>query len=175
VDSLHVGIVLDSASVGGITTPEVQNLVTSALGIDPDRGDTVEVSAMQFDRSAEEAAAKALAEAKAAEKQAELMAMLKTGALALVVAGIFFAAWLRGRKRRQARDEATTYVVEQLRRDAAERTAVSTLPAAAALEAGYADEDDLRESARDEIAALVERQPEEVAQLLRGWLVGHGG
>ena len=175
VDSLHVGIVLDSASVGGITTPEVQNLVTSALGIDPDRGYTVEVSAMQFDRSAEEAAAKALAEAKAAEKQAELMSMLKTGALALVVAGIFFAAWLRGRKRRQARDEATTYVVEQLRRDAAERTAVSTLPAAAALEAGYSDEDDLRESARDEMAALVERQPEEVAQLLRGWLVGHGG
>jgi flagellar M-ring protein FliF len=26
---------------------------------------------------------------------------------------------------------------------------------------------------RDEIAALVERQPEEVAQLLRGWLVDH--
>jgi flagellar biosynthesis/type III secretory pathway M-ring protein FliF/YscJ len=33
------------------------------------------------------------------------------------------------------------------------------------------DTSQLRLAARDEIAAMVERQPEEVAQLLRGWLV----
>jgi flagellar M-ring protein FliF len=177
VRSLHVGIVLDDASVGGVGADEVQSLVTSSLGIDPDRGDTVEVSVMPFDRSAEEAAAVALAEAKAAEDQAQLMSMLKTLALVVVIGGILFAAWLRSRKRRAARDQATTYVVEQLRRDALERTQPALVPVTAStleLGAGPGDLPDLTGAARDEIAALVERQPEEVAQLLRGWLVDHG-
>ncbi|MGH3331991.1 MAG: flagellar basal-body MS-ring/collar protein FliF, partial [Nocardioidaceae bacterium] len=126
VRSMHVGIVLDAASVRAIDPNEVQQLVTSGLGIDEERGDSVEVSVLPFDRSAEEAAAAALADAKKADEHDNLMAMLKTGALALVVAGILFAAWLRGRKRRKARDEATTYVVEQLRRDA-ERTEVAAV------------------------------------------------
>ena len=45
---------------------------------------------------------------------------------------------------------------------------VSPLAAAPALDSGTSE---LRMAASDEIAALVEKQPEEVAQLLRGWLV----
>jgi flagellar biosynthesis/type III secretory pathway M-ring protein FliF/YscJ len=39
------------------------------------------------------------------------------------------------------------------------------------LDPAVIDQANLRAAARDEIAAMVERQPEEVAQLLRGWLV----
>ena len=72
--------------------------------------------------------------------------------------------------------EATTYVVEQLRQREAERRAHG--PARAALEhaAGRcwpssAPSATSADEMRDELAALVERQPEDVAALLRGWLV----
>ena len=69
----------------------------------------------------------------------------------------------------KAREQATSYVVEQLRRNEPPAAAVAApIAATAAIDTGHAD---LRLAARDEIAALVERQPEEVAQLLRGWLV----
>ena len=77
-------------------------------------------------------------------------------------------------QRARAREEATTYIVEQLRTDAAERAALAaaseaqTTPALAALErADHAANEELR----TELASLVEKQPEDVAALLRGWLV----
>jgi flagellar M-ring protein FliF len=49
-------------------------------------------------------------------------------------------------------------------------------PAIAVLESPSFNElPDINATTRGEIAALVERQPEEVAQLLRGWLVEQGG
>lgn len=181
VNSLHVGIVVDQAAAGNITPAEIQSLVSSAMGIDSRRGDTVQVTTMPFDHSAEQAAAKAMDAAKAADGRAALFSMLKTGALVLVVAALFFAAWVRSRRRARLRDEATSYVVEQIRRrDALEQTQVvpiTSAPPAPVLELDPAvvDQANLRAAARDEIAAMVERQPEEVAQLLRGWLVDSRG
>jgi flagellar M-ring protein FliF len=180
VESLHVGIVLDTQSLGGIQARGVEELVTAGLGIEPRRGDSIEVTAMPFDRSAEEAAQADIAAAEAAEKRAAMMDMVRTGGVVLLVLLLLVGAWLRGRKRNKARAEATTYVVEQLRQqqaERAERPAIDTPPAAAVLEAGPSAPamPDTTAAVRDEIAALVERQPEEVAQLLRGWLTDHEG
>lgn len=179
VDSLHVGVVLDQQALGGVAPEEVQALITSALGINADRGDTVEVSVMPFDRSAEEAAKDALAAASAADKQAELMSMLRTAGLVVLVLLLAMGAWLRNRKRDKARHQATNYVVEQLRRQPAElepQHAPELEPAMAVLAQtpAFTELPDVTASTRGEIAALVERQPEEVAQLLRGWLVEQG-
>jgi flagellar M-ring protein FliF len=174
VGSLHVGVVMDTQALGGTQARDVEDLVVSMLGVDPGRGDTVEVSALPFDRSAEQAAAAEIAAAEAAEKRAELMSMARTGGLVLLVLLLLLGAWLRGRKRNKARAQATTYVVEQLRQQQAERSAIEApTEAIPALEgAGPAPAmPDTTTVVRDEIAALVERQPEEVAQLLRGWLV----
>jgi flagellar M-ring protein FliF len=169
VKSLHVGIVLDTQSLHGATPNQVQNLVMSSLGIDPKRGDTVNVTSMPFDRTQQKADAAALAAAKKADAKAAMMSDVKTGGLVLVVVAVLLLAWLRGRKRRKLRDQATTYVVEQLRRSSEPQVALPPNPAAAELTGP--DTSQLRLAARDEIAAMVERQPEEVAQLLRGWLV----
>ena len=169
VQSLHVGIVIDTRSLGASTPQQVEQLVTSALGIDPKRGDTVSVTTMPFDRSQEKAAAAALAEAKKADSAAATASMVKTGGVVLVVAAALLLAWLRGRKRRRLRDQATTYVVEQLRQRSEPTVALPPSPPPAELTGN--DPAQLRMAARDEIAAMVERQPEEVAQLLRGWLV----
>jgi flagellar M-ring protein FliF len=171
VQSLHVGIVMDARSVGAITAAQVQKLVSSALGIDPKRGDTVQVSVMPFDRSQEKQAAAQLAQAQAADHKAALMTMAKNGGLALLVALVLLLAWLNGRKRRKVRDQATSYVVEQLRRRSEPEPTTALPPTPPALEMSGPDPAELRMVARDEIAAMVERQPEEVAQLLRGWLV----
>jgi flagellar M-ring protein FliF len=179
VGSLHVAIVMDTQAIGGIQADSVADLVSSGLGIDPKRGDTVEVQAMPFDRSAEEAAAAEIAAADAADQKAEMMSMARTGAVALLVLLLLVGAWLRNRKRTKARKEATTYVVEQLRQQSADRTERPALDAPTAAAAALASAPtapampDTSAVVRDEIAALVERQPEEVAQLLRGWLVDH--
>ncbi len=122
---------------------------------------------MPFDRTAEEDATAALAAAEKADSRAEMISLGKTGGLVVLVLLVLLIAWRQSKKRMKAREQATTYVVEQLRRT--EPVAVAPVRASAgALDSGQSD---LRLAARDEIAALVERQPEEVAQLLRGWLV----
>jgi flagellar M-ring protein FliF len=180
VEALHVGIVMDTQAAAGVQARTVQDLVSSSLGIDQRRGDTVEVSTLPFDRSTEEAAAAEIAAAEAAEEKTQMMDMARTAAVVLLVLALLVGAWLRSRKRNKARAEATTYVVEQLRQQTAERErpAIDAPTAAAmALEAAPPAPamPDTSAVVRDEIAALVERQPEEVAQLLRGWLVDHEG
>jgi flagellar M-ring protein FliF len=174
VESLHVGIVLDSRAAAAADPTEVQNLVASALGIQPERNDTIQVSSMAFDRTSEEAAVKELEASAAAEKKAATMGMIRNGGLAGVAVLVALIAWWQSRRRAKARAEATEYVVEQLRRDQIERQQVQAAqlalesPAMLALESM---EKDRNAEVRDEISALVERQPEDVAALLRGWLV----
>ncbi len=174
VESLHIGVVLDTRALEGRAATDVQNLVAASLGVDPQRGDTIEVSSMPFSRTTEEAAAAELAASQKADEKAATMAMVRNGGLVLLVVIIVLVAWFQARRRAKARLEATDYVVEQLRRDAADRqTAQAALesPAMLALESA---ESDYTAEVRDEIAALVERQPEDVAALLRGWLVERG-
>ena len=172
VNSLHVGVVLDSAAAAnqGVDTTAVRDLIAATVGIKAKRGDTVEVTAMTFDRTADEAAAAELAEAAKAEKTAAMWRMVRNIAIGLAIVVILVVAWLQSRKRSRLREERTTYLVEQLRNDAAERAAAAleTSPALAALEtAEQQAEDELRRDL-DKLAA---DQPEDVAALLRGWLV----
>lgn len=172
VKSLHVGVVLDAKKAGVVDPTTIETLLVASIGIDPKRGDTVNVTSLPFDRSTEIAAAKELKAADAAASNAKRMAMLRNAALVLVIGLLVVMAWLRNRKKNQARIEATTYVVEQLRKDAVERAAVPVAaepsPAMVALERA---DNQMTDTVRDEIASLVERQPEDVAALLRGWLV----
>jgi flagellar M-ring protein FliF len=171
VKSLHVGVVIDTRAAAAADPTEVQNLVSSSLGIQPDRGDTIQVSSMAFDRSAEEAAAAELEATTQAEEKAATMTMIRNGGLVGLALLIVLVAWLQARRRAKARVEATEYVVEQLRREQLDRQAQQAAleaPAMLALEMAEVDES---AQVKDEIAALVERQPEDVAALLRGWLV----
>ena len=101
------------------------------------------------------------------------MNLLRNSGLAVLILLIVVLAWLKARKRTKARAEATEYVVEQLRQEQLERAAaaqaqVESPAAMLALEATERSETD---DMMDELSALVERQPEDVASLLRGWLV----
>lgn len=168
VDRLGIAVTLDATAAADIQPEVIKDQIASAAGIDPERGDTIEVAVLPFDKSTAEANAAAIAEAKAAEAAERKSALIRNAAIGGGVLLLVLGAWLRARRRAKARDEATSYVVEQLRLDAATRAPAIESPALAALEAAENDED---ESMRDELIALVEKQPEDVAALLRGWLV----
>ena len=156
---------------------EIQGLIASAIGIDAKRGDTVQVSTLPFDRSAEKAAkATSSAAAKKADASAQQMTLIRNSGLAVVlIALILLLAWIKGRKTREGARRG-----DVVRRRAAAPGGPGAGRAAGACRwrpsrrqcsrwsrpsSSEADE------MRDELAALVERQPEDVAALLRGWLV----
>ena len=148
-------------------------MLQSASGFTPKRGDTLNVSTLPFDRTSENAAAQELKAQDAAAAKAARMGTFRTIAIG---GGLLFAlliAWLRGRRRNKARREATNYVIEHLRQDQAltaqqQRELENPASTLLGLEAGpQSPEDEIR----DELVELVESQPEDVANLLRGWLV----
>ena len=171
LQQLHVAVAIDGRAAASSDPVEIEQMIRSAVGIQPKRGDTVRVSVLPFDRTAEKAAASELAAQKAAAAKAARMQMFRNIAIGVLLLLALVLAWLRSRKRSKQRADATTYVVEQLRTESARRDDDAALRAAPAdmlsLEGSRTPEDDIRE----ELAALVERQPEDVATLLRGWLV----
>lgn len=171
VNSLHIGVALDRNAPVTVSDADVRDLIAAAIGENAERGDTIEVTSLPFDRSAQEAAAEELAAAEAAAERDAFLTTMRNVGLGAVVVILLLLAWFESRRRIRARREATNYVVEQLRLDAetrSEQIPVEPSPALTALEAAELDEVD---QMREELAALVERQPEDVAALLRGWLV----
>ena len=168
VNSLHIGVVLDATAAAAVQPQVIKDLISNAVGIKATRGDTIDVTSLPFDRSAEKATAAELKQAEAADAAHRRNAMLRNIGIGGGIILMLLLAWLQARRRAAARDEARAYVVEQLRADAANRAAALETPALAALESSEHDEE---ESLRDELIALVDRQPDDVAALLRGWLV----
>jgi flagellar M-ring protein FliF len=187
VKRLSVAVLLD-AKVKGISTGNVQKLVTAAAGLDTTRGDTIAVDSMPFDTTAQKEADKAVSAAAAAKQRQGMLSMVKTLLVALLLIGAFMF-FLRITKRAERRETlslpelaALTAAAGALPSPAAASSSASALPALAGAEGdppGPAPELALVGAAAkalpavtidDELGALIERQPEQVAQLLRGWL-----
>jgi flagellar M-ring protein FliF len=171
--SLHIGVALDAKALtaANISLRNLNKLVNATAGVDEARGDTVSMNQMVFDRTAEKADAAALAKADATQAAATQRQQFKDVGLAVLVALLVLGAAFTARRRAKKRTQATTYLVEQLRQDQEDRitsTQVMELPPAALAleEAEHGRGDDLRR----EIDDLIERQPGDVASLLRGWL-----
>jgi flagellar M-ring protein FliF len=170
-----VAVLLDAKTSASLPAGAVDKLVAGAAGINAARGDTVVVSQMPFDGSAATNAAKDLAAAKAEEQRAQYLSIGKTAGLGLLIALLVFFAWRQSKKTK--RTEMTYAELERLDQgELAELEAYRARELAvanrAALEGGPggAAEIDPSSVKRDEISAMVDRQPDEVAQLLRGWL-----
>ena len=170
INALHVAVAIDSLAAGTNNPQAIQQMVASALGIKPSRGDTLQVSVLPFDRTGEKAAAAELKAQQAADAKTAKMSMYRNIGIGGAAFLALLFAWFRGRKKNQARTDATNYVIEQLRSSEARDERALENPATQLLSLEgppRTPEDEMR----DELAALVERQPEDVATLLRGWLV----
>ncbi|WP_127480797.1 flagellar basal-body MS-ring/collar protein FliF [Nocardioides pantholopis] len=167
IDKLSIGVVLDSNTTGQIAYQDIEELVAGTAGIEPDRGDSIAVSALPFDRSAEEATEADLAKAEAEEAAAARNKTIRNVAIVVLVLAFLALAAIRSRRRAKRREAETSYLVEQLREREPVAPAIEPSPAALALEESEASRS---EELRDELTMLIERQPDDVAGLLRGWL-----
>jgi flagellar M-ring protein FliF len=171
---LSVAVLLDASTAKNVDLAQVQKLVSSAVSLDSTRGDTIAVSAMPFDTTVAAAAKQAQASADKAAGQAQLMSMAKTGGMALLIALILFFAWRASRRSRKADLTAgETAALDRIQAVLEKRQTPALgdgdLPA---LESGLGTSPEAlaAEARQKEIAEMVEQQPDEVAQLLRGWL-----
>src|SRR6185437_2821037 len=175
VQHLSVAVLLDSATAAKVNAADVQKLVENAAGVQTSRGDSVQVSTMPFDQTQAEAAKKDLAAAAKSKDMNKLISYGKDGLIGFLVLGavVFF---MRKAKKAQERSPVLS-TSERLELEEARKMrallAAQKDEVVRELVPGPSGQDRLelgRPSIDSEIGELVERQPEEVAQLLRGWL-----
>ncbi|WP_432511024.1 flagellar basal-body MS-ring/collar protein FliF [Kineococcus sp. SYSU DK001] len=173
-----VSVVLNAGAKGAAAAADVNQvtqIATQAAGVDAARGDQITVVKTAFDDTAAADAAAALAEAEKAEQQDTLIGYAKTGALALLVLIMLVVILVAFRRRKVEQVDVLdvdplqlgdiTAPAEEFKEiaPAVEKpVAIEAAPVDPALEAAAAR--------RTEVVELVSRQPEEVAELLRGWL-----
>lgn len=167
VERLSVAVLVDDAAEA-FDMADVETLVTAAAGIDPARGDTVEVRALAFDESAEKAADEALASERAAAQKSEMMDLARTGGAVLLVLLILFFAFRSARKATVHRVPIEVpFGAERIQATHTPMTVADHDSAPSALTPFEAP----KEIAGSHLAELIDSQPDDVAQLLRGWLV----
>lgn len=183
VQRLSVAVLLDGNAEGVVDTTEVTRLVTAAAGLQAARGDSVEVSEMAFDTSAADQAEEALAKQEAAEKSSSMAGLARTGGVVLIVLVTLFLAY-RSAKRAQvtrlpialpAGMAPTLPPATHIMLPEVETELKLDLGSAPPVEALPPPEVERRIEAQNQIGVLIDRQPEEVASVLRGWLADRRG
>lgn len=167
VRRMTVAVVLDAKTAGTLDTTRVQQLVANAVGLDPSRGDAVQVDALPFDGTAAATANAQIAQADKAAKTAQYLDLAKKAGLGLLVL-IVLIMLMRGRKKD---DDAT---IQAMASDLPGGMLMASSPMAVEsgeqLAIGASAPAAGQQQMREEVAALVDNQPEDVAQMLQGWL-----
>jgi flagellar M-ring protein FliF len=176
VERQSVAVAVDADAAKSLDMANLSEMVAAAAGIDTTRGDTISVQSMAFDTTQAQDATEALAAADAATQKAATTSLIKQGAigaavLLLVLVIVVVLARRSGRSRRTTIDlgELPLTPTDPL---ALEGVDVDELPALPVAPRQLAP--DPVALKRAEIGQLADDQPEEVADLLRGWLVGSG-
>ena len=157
VEEMSVAIVMDDGSATGAVVPsvaEVERLVTSALGLQAERGDTIAVTPVPFPTPEEDAAAEA-----ASMSLTEMLTLVAALLVFVIVAVGLLLMTRRGRK--PAAVDAEEVEWEPVQELAGAHAGVAPQPARAR-EPNTTLNADVRE--------LVTQQPDEIAALLRSWL-----
>jgi flagellar M-ring protein FliF len=194
LDRQTISVALNSKAdaVQNANLQSINDLVSAAAGVDPDRGDQVKVAMMDFDTSASDQAAKALEAQQKADQQEALWSSIRTAGIVIgivlaVIAIMFFVARRNRKQEREAVDlgELDAFAGETfqlpLAMDGVDDRAtlgagdaptavLSAMPAGDAPTEVLTTEEISAERRRQDISALAERDPKRTAELLRGLL-----
>ncbi len=180
VERLSVAVLLDDSVQAEYGTGQIEQLVTAAAGLDEARGDTVQVSRIAFDRSADTAAQEELEKAAAEAKAAETMGMVRTAVVVFVILLVLALAYFS--MRRATKTKATPVDIRRLEalmdaKQAEEQRQLEMLTELPQVESLIELPPEVQERVQvhSEIVELIDSQPDEVAQLLRGWLADRRG
>jgi len=182
VERISVAVIVDEQTVTDSELPTVQELVSAAAGVDAARGDTVVVNRMPFDSTVADQMKKDLAaRAKANTSSSPIPLFAAAAAIALLVVISTFMVMRRRKKDLRQLEELAATLSNRPSPDDLEATGVnpaltpgndgasvdgrfgSTAPALIGVEGR-------REERQQVLTELIDNQPDEVAQLLRGWL-----
>lgn len=168
VTRLNVAVLVDEATVTEEQRTAIEEMVATAAGVDLSRGDQVSVTRLPFDTSGVEAAEAAAEAEAAAVSAAERSSLIRTGVIAVLVVVALLLAY---RSTRKARREVSIPIDIGAIRAAPATT--DPEPVAIANEPAVPEIDPVASASRealDELSVLADRRPEEVAQILQGWL-----
>lgn len=146
VDGMSVALVVDEAAAVG--DGELEQLVAAAAGIDEERGDQIAISRV---------ATPDIEEAPVEEDGGGLLEQIQRIVAMLVLVVVAIGLFLMSRRRRNESEPEPRVVPAQVR----EPQQVAAAPQ---------EPVEAEPTVRDDVAELVEKQPEEIAMLLRGWL-----
>jgi flagellar M-ring protein FliF len=174
-----VSVIVDTKATG-VNLTALQTAITAAAGIDPKRGDVLAVTQMPFDTTTATATAAELKKADAAQQQAQLIGYAKQAAIGLGLLVAFVLFMLKRKKAVKARVQRDIMQLDLLEERAtaslpAQRQAIESSSQLPALEAAGQPAGPTPQRRKEDVLALVERQPDEVADLLRGWLADRRG
>ena len=164
---LNVAVLVND-DVNSTQQDSIMRTVSSAAGINQDRGDTVSVEPLPFSTELRDRRA---AEEQAAKDKENRIFYMEVAAALLVLALIIGAIMMRRRKKQQeqaALEEQQRLEEEERQRLAAER--------AEKVGAGEVDEDQLTEeeqkhlTEKQTLQQLIDQKPAEVAMLIKTWL-----
>lgn len=159
IDYLSVSVIINN-TLAEENLQKIRNAVQAAVGYNPERGDTVTVTSLDFDNSIEEE----IATAQAAEAAAQRTRMLIYAGLIgfiLIVLLITFFVFRRSDKEEEevSTQNAIDYMVDE---DLEEQIAAS---------AELTSEQKKRKQIREQLASLINEKPEEVTEMIKSWLV----
>ena len=160
IRSLSVAVVMDNGALTGVAVPtpqEVEALVTAALGMDTERGDSVVVSSVAFPAPVAVPDETETAAPAATAGGNDMIPQIAGGAALLVVA-VALLLLTRGKKPAEG---GTPDMAAAL--PGPMRVGGSGAYAAPAASLGPS-------RAQEDVVGLIEQQPQEVAVLLRSWL-----
>jgi flagellar M-ring protein FliF len=172
-----VAVILDAAHTDGARMAELTEAIAAAAGIQRQRGDVVNVSRMPFKAPRVQSSPELTREEDASAL--DPVALARTGTALLLVAVLLVLAYRAARRASQYRPD-TRIPIDLAQLEGRWPLAIGTGPTSTpALAEGSGTQISIPEqselaSLRSEIAALIERQPEEVAQTLRSWLNTRG-
>ncbi len=161
VQKLSVGIVVDDGTkthAAAPNMPQLTQLVSAALGLDPARGDTISISAVPYP------AASATPKATSAPGATSMITQV-AGAAVLVIVALFLLLMAKGRRKGGGEPMGITAVTRRVLAPGASGSGESR-GALGSASGGLP----VLASARQDVMDMVVRQPEEIAILLRSWL-----
>lgn len=179
VKRLSVAVMVDEKALGEDKVALIERLVTAAAGIQASRGDSVVVTRLPFDETRQAQLQQDLEAHSPSEPASEMLPVYgAAGGLALLILIATFLV-LRKRKRDLAELEELAQEAERLASESQPLPHTTQSPVISLTRNGGSPSgptihldgpDRRRQDRREVLGELIDNQPDEVAQLLRGWL-----